>query len=61
MLKMFKYNITCLIGLYVFSSNILFCQDLAADLLRNNGIISARINKYEPSRYNYLIDRKSVE
>jgi len=61
MLKIFKYNITCLIGLCVFSSNILFCQDLAADLLRNHGIISARINKYEPSRYNYLIDRKSVE
>ncbi len=36
-------------------------QNLTADLMKNNGTISARINRYDTSRYNYLTGRKSVE
>jgi hypothetical protein len=61
MIKKCKFLIYFLPGLFVFSVNIVFSQDLSADLLRNNGTICARLNKYDPSRYNYLVGRKSVE
>jgi hypothetical protein len=45
---------------------LLFClsakaQDFQADLLKNRSSLSARINQYDPERYNYLIGMESVE
>lgn len=57
-MKSILLSFFCLTSLLV---NLTKAQDLPADLLKNNGSISARINQYDPNRYNYLIGRKSVE
>ncbi len=48
----------CLTSILV---NLTKGQSFRADLQNNNGSISARINQYDPDRYNYLIGQKSVE
>ena len=52
--------------LLISGSMLLFClsakaQDFKADLLKNSGSLSARVNQYDPERYNFLIGRESAE
>ena len=61
MINQFKQLLLITLGLTLLIVNSAKAQDLRADLLKNNGAISARINQYDPERYNYLIGCKSVE
>jgi hypothetical protein len=61
MINLLKYFVSGFLGFSLLSVHNAYGQNLSVDMANNHGIISARINQYDASRFNYLIGRKSVE